>query len=102
VSGLAAGDQEVEGREVFKIRDSAFETTLPAHHLYVCEEGAPPLRSHRLFRDFLRARPAHVAALSLEKIEAAERADHDRKLYMDLKAPAYARIIAEALLLLDD
>jgi hypothetical protein len=43
-----------------------------------------------------------VAALSLEKAEAAERADHDRTLYMDLKAPAYARIIAEALLLMDD
>lgn len=96
------GDQGVPAREVFKIPDPGLAASLPAHHLYVCEERAPPLRSHRIFRDFLRERPRRVEELSLQKLEAARRAGHDRKVYMALKAPAYAQVIAEALLLLDD
>lgn len=96
------GDQGVPEREVFKLVDPGLETTVPRHHLYVCEEGSPPLRSHRMYRDFLRSRPDLVESLSADKRDAAERAGHDRKVYMELKAPAYARIIAAAILAMDD
>jgi GrpB-like predicted nucleotidyltransferase (UPF0157 family) len=95
------GDQDVEGREVFKIVDPAIDAALPPHHLYVCEEGSAPLASHRLFREFLASRPDRVSELSTQKLDAAARADHDREVYMDLKAPAYAGIIAEAILVRD-
>ena len=92
------GDQGVPGREVFKPADPSREAELPRHHLYVCDEDSPPLRSHRMFRDYLRSRPERVRALSTEKMEAAERAGQDRKVYMEMKAPAYARIVAAAIL----
>lgn len=92
------GDQGVPGREVFKLTDASLEADLPRHHLYVCEEGSAALRSHRMFRDYLRSRPERVKALSAEKVDAAERAGHDRKAYMELKAPAYARLVAAAIL----
>jgi len=95
------GDQGVEQREVFKLIDPEASGPLPTHHLYVCEEGCPPLRSHRMFRDFLRSRPDLVQDLSAAKMEAAERAEHDRKRYQDLKSPAYATVVAQAILALD-
>jgi GrpB-like predicted nucleotidyltransferase (UPF0157 family) len=96
------GDQGVPEREVFKLIDRGLEASLPKHHLYVCEEGSPPLRSHRMYRDFLRSRPDLVEALSADKRDAAERAGQDREIYMELKAPAYARIVAAAILAADE
>ena len=56
------GDLGITGREVFKKTHGKmpFNNTSnlwPAHNLYMCIEGAPPLLNHLYFRDYLRAHP---------------------------------------------
>ncbi len=50
------GNQEVEGREVFKRNKSVFDDILDKipHHLYVCKHDCWELQRHILFRDYLR------------------------------------------------
>lgn len=91
------GDLGIAGREAFELVDTAVLLTLPAHHLYVCEQGACELRKHVAFRDYLRAHPAWRERLSQLKWELCLRHDNDRQAYMDGKAALVQEITALAL-----
>jgi GrpB-like predicted nucleotidyltransferase (UPF0157 family) len=81
------GNQDVEGREVFKRNGMEKDEVLDkiTHHLYVCKHDCWELERHILFRDYLRK---HVIARNFYqnlKYEIAEEVNQDRKLYANLK-----------------
>jgi len=79
------GDQEIPGREVFKIHDEGLKASLQAHHLYACEKGAKPLIEHLAYRDFMRKHPEWRQKLSTMKCSLCEQFDNDRQSYIDGK-----------------
>ena len=48
------GDWGIPGREAFDLVSAEKLKELPAHYLYVCNEGEPELIKHIAFRDYLR------------------------------------------------
>lgn len=80
------GDLGVPKREAFKLLDEKKKASLPAHHLYVCEDGAYELRKHLVFRDFMRRHPEWRERLSQLKKELCLKHNNDREAYIDGKA----------------
>jgi GrpB-like predicted nucleotidyltransferase (UPF0157 family) len=91
------GDQDVPGREVFKL-SGPLADTLPRHHLYALYKDAAELRRHLAFRDYLRAHPDDVRRLSEHKVAVAEQVDNDRDAYQEGKAAVVLEILKRALL----
>ena len=91
------GDQEIPGREVFKMPDEALKASLPAHHLYVCENWARPLIEFLAYRDFMRRHPEWRQKLNALKRSLCEQYDNDRQSYMDGKSDMVREIINLAL-----
>ena len=81
---LWEGDKGLPGREAFALQNE-LTSSLPEHHLYVCEEGASELRKHLAFRDYLRSHPGERERLSALKWYLAETLDNDRQAYIDGK-----------------
>jgi len=79
------GDKGLPGREAFGIEDSILKSSLPEHHLYVCEKGAKELTKHLAYREFMIKHPEWRAKLSEHKRELCERYNNDRQLYIDGK-----------------
>jgi GrpB-like predicted nucleotidyltransferase (UPF0157 family) len=79
----------VPGREAFSC-----VIDLPAHHLYVCETGAGPLREHLCFRDALRQSPELAAAYAALKRTLAEQHRYDRDAYTEAKTSFIRSVIA--------
>jgi GrpB-like predicted nucleotidyltransferase (UPF0157 family) len=79
----------VPGREAFSC-----VIDLPAHHLYVCETGAGPLREHLCFRDALRQSPELAAAYAALKRNLAEQHRYDRDAYTEAKTSFIRSVIA--------
>lgn len=79
----------VPGREAFSC-----VIDLPAHHLYVCETGARPLREHLCFRDALRQSPELAAAYAALKRNLAEQHRYDRDAYTEAKTSFIRSVIA--------
>lgn len=80
------GNQDVEGREVFKRRsltDSVLDSV--AHHLYVCRYDSTELQRHILFRDYLKTHPVARSFYQNLKYEIAGEANEDRKKYASIK-----------------
>jgi GrpB-like predicted nucleotidyltransferase (UPF0157 family) len=81
------GNQDVEGREVFKrngmIKDEILDTI--THHLYVCKHDCWELQRHILFRDYLRKHEIARNYYQNLKYQIAEEGNQDRKLYANLK-----------------
>ena len=92
------GDQEIPGREVFKISDEALKASLPAHHLYSCENGAQPLIEHLAYRDFMRVHPEWRHTLGKLKWSLCEKYDNDRIAYMDGKSDMVKEITRLAMI----
>ena len=90
------GDQDVPGREVFKL-SGPLVATLPLHYLYALYPDATELKRHLAFRDYLRAHTDEAARLSEHKLELATRFDNDRALYIEAKAAMVLEMIAAAL-----
>jgi GrpB-like predicted nucleotidyltransferase (UPF0157 family) len=90
------GDQDVPGREVFKLK-GPLATTLPPHHLYAIYPDAAELKRHLAFREYLKAHPDQAQRLSQHKLELAARFDNDRALYIEGKA-AMVREMTDAAL----
>jgi GrpB-like predicted nucleotidyltransferase (UPF0157 family) len=90
------GDQDVPGREAFKLR-GPLASTLPLHHLYALYPDAAELKRHLAFRDYLRTHPEEARRLSEHKLELAERFDNDRALYIEGKAAMVLEMIEAAL-----
>jgi len=91
-----AGDQDVPGREVFKL-NGPLATTLPAHHLYALYPDASELKRHIAFREYLKAHPDEGRRLSGHKLELAARFNNDRALYIEGKAAMVLEMIDAAL-----
>ena len=80
------GNQEIEGREVFKrlgSQDSVLDFI--SHHLYVCRYDSAELQRHILFRNYLRTNPAARDYYQHLKFEIAREAGEDRKKYASIK-----------------
>ena len=81
------------GREAFEApRDSS----LPAHHLYVCPTDSLPLRNHLALRDRLRADPDAARAYGDLKRRLAETHPHDIDAYVSGKTELVLRLLREA------
>ena len=82
-----AGDQGIEGREVFKRNGTFHHHVLDAitHHLYVCHSENLELKRHLAFRDFLGTHEDERKAYEILKEEIADKANQDKKEYARLK-----------------
>lgn len=83
-----AGDQGVEGREVFKRNCSAKNHPILdkiSHHLYVCHFESDALKRHLAFRDFLKGNVNYRMQYEKLKMEIAQMANQDKKRYSLLK-----------------
>jgi GrpB-like predicted nucleotidyltransferase (UPF0157 family) len=69
----------------------------PPHHLYVCPPCSAEFRSHRAFRDYLRAHPKDAKIYSDLKIELAERFRDDRSAYTNAKGEFVAELTSRAI-----
>ena len=85
-------DNGIPDREAFDLADEEARQSLPSHHLYVCIRGAPELRKHFVFRDFMRRHPEWVQRLSDYKVSLCEQHGNDRQTYIDGKAEMVQQI----------
>jgi GrpB-like predicted nucleotidyltransferase (UPF0157 family) len=81
------GNQDIEGREVFKRNAKQDDEILDkiSHHLYVCKNDCEELHRHILSRDYLRKNEIAREFYENLKYQIAEEANQDRKLYAQLK-----------------
>jgi GrpB-like predicted nucleotidyltransferase (UPF0157 family) len=81
------GNQNVEGREVFKRNGMGKVEILDkiTHHLYVCKYDCTELNRHILFRDYLRKHEIARDFYQNLKYQIAEETNQDRKLYANMK-----------------
>lgn len=81
------GNQDIEGREVFKRHKEGNDEILDTivHHLYVCKYDCPELHRHILFRNYLRKHLIASDYYSNLKCSIAREAKDDRKVYAALK-----------------
>jgi GrpB-like predicted nucleotidyltransferase (UPF0157 family) len=94
------GNQDIEGREVFKRNGTKYDEVLDtiAHHLYVCKYDCGELQRHILFRDYLRKHDFARNFYQNLKYELAKEANNDRKVYAndkELKASSFINYIVE-------
>jgi GrpB-like predicted nucleotidyltransferase (UPF0157 family) len=90
------GDLGIPGREAFKPVPDSRAASLPAHHLYACEAGAPELKIHLAFRDYLRAHPGRAEWLGKKKI-LVDASAKSRDEYMEKKGCYYEPIVQESM-----
>ena len=88
------GDQGVNGREAFGLRESG--TAVPEHHLYVCRSDSDELRRHIEFRDYLLTHSERAAGYSLLKRNLAAKYRDDRNAYTDAKNEFIATALNDA------
>jgi GrpB-like predicted nucleotidyltransferase (UPF0157 family) len=91
------GNQGIEGREVFKRKNSGHPVldAIP-HHLYVCLHTCAELRRHLLFRNYLRQHALARNFYQQLKYAIAEEVGQDRKRYAaikELKATAFVDFV---------
>jgi GrpB-like predicted nucleotidyltransferase (UPF0157 family) len=81
------GNQDVEGREVFKRNGKIEDEVLDkiTHHLYVCKHDCWELQRHILFRDYLRKNEIARNFYQNLKYQIAEETNQDKKLYANIK-----------------
>lgn len=94
------GNQDVEGREVFKRTGKNENEVLDkiSHHLYVCKHDCTELQRHLLFRDYLRKHEVARNFYQNLKYQIAEEANNDKKQYAnikELKANSFINYIIE-------
>jgi GrpB-like predicted nucleotidyltransferase (UPF0157 family) len=88
------GDQGVNGREAFGLRESG--TAVPEHHLYVCRSDSDELRRHIEFRDYLLTHSERAAGYSELKRNLAAKYRDDRNAYTDAKNEFIATALNDA------
>lgn len=79
------GDKRIQGREAFDLIDADVKSSLPPHHLYVCEKGNQALLEHLAFRNFMMQHPEWRQKLSELKRQLCEKYNNDRQAYIDGK-----------------
>jgi GrpB-like predicted nucleotidyltransferase (UPF0157 family) len=85
------GDRGVEGREAFYS-----PAGLPAHHLYVCQQGSPALANHLAVREYLQTHPTTADAYARLKRRLAQEFVDDIDGYVDGKTSFLLAILREA------
>ena len=85
------GDLGIAGREAF-----LWPPGEPRHHVYVCPATSEALRSHLLFRDYLRSHPAAAERYGAAKRRAAHAFPDDRDGYLEAKRAVVEDILADA------
>lgn len=90
------GDLGIPHREAFSPILGATSESLPAHHLYACEQDAQVLRKHLAFRDYLLVHPQRVKWLADQKT-LVDAAANSRAEYIEKKSRYYDVINQEAL-----
>lgn len=83
------GDQGIPDREAFKIPE-----LLRTHRLYVCHQGALPLKSHLTLRDHLRSNPQDRDAYAALKFALAQKFPNDIDSYIMGKTDFILDILA--------
>ena len=91
------GDLGGPGREAFRPIAGTPAARLPRQHLYVCPEENRSLQEQLAFRDFLRAHPSDVEALSAHKRALCIEYGNDKTLYIRGKSEAVRAIIRRAM-----
>ncbi len=81
------GNQGIADRDVFKRIGKLINENLDTikHHLYVCPVESKALERHILSRNFLRRNDWARIKYQQIKYELAEKANHDKNVYADLK-----------------
>jgi GrpB-like predicted nucleotidyltransferase (UPF0157 family) len=85
------GDLGVPGRQAF-----VWPSGEPRHHLYVCPADSESLRSHLLFRDYLRSHPDAAQRYGDVKRKAAREFSNDREGYLEAKRAVGEEILHAA------
>ena len=91
------GDLGISGREAFDLRTAKMKSSLPAHHLYVCQSDCAELQRHIAFRNYLRRHEAIVVDLSFLKILLVSKHDNDLQAYICGKSEMVRQITENAL-----
>lgn len=93
------GDLGIRGRDAFGREDNTVPRdgsgrVWPRHHLYVCDQDSEALRSHLVFRDYLRQHSDAAARYEKLKRELAKRFPHDVGSYIEGKRQFIESIIS--------
>jgi GrpB-like predicted nucleotidyltransferase (UPF0157 family) len=93
------GDQGIPDREVFKRDNAANHPILDSisHHLYVCSSDSEELKNHLLFRDHLKSNESARNQYIKIKLDLAEKANQDKKVYANLKEIEASAFIRECI-----
>lgn len=94
-----AGNQGIEGREVFKRsgRESGILDTI-SHHLYVCPSDSEEFRRHIKFRDTLRKNEELRDEYNRIKHEIIQKVGkYNRQAYVDMKESEYQAFFEKVL-----
>jgi len=94
-----AGNQGIEGREVFKRsgQESGILDTIP-HHLYVCPSDSEEFRRHIKFRDTLRKNKELCDEYNKIKHEIIQKVGkYNRQAYVDMKEREYQAFFEKVL-----
>ena len=82
------GNQGITDRDVFKRNNALIKHPVLdsiTHHLYVCPAHSEELKRHLLFRDYLRTNEEARIEYQQLKLNLAEEANHNQKIYAQLK-----------------
>lgn len=85
------GNLGIEGREAFYA-----PAELPAHHLYVCEQGGLALANHLALRDYLRTHPYAVQEYGDLKKALAQQFPRDIDAYIEGKTDFILNVLEQS------
>lgn len=97
LSYIHQGDLGILGREAFDLTDADIKSSLPPHHIYVCERNSNALKEHLAFRNFMRQHPEWRQRLSDLKRFLCEEHGNNNQTYMDGKAAMVIEITGLAM-----
>lgn len=93
---IAKGENGIAGRRYF-YKNSPSSAPQRSHHLHAFVCGAPEVRQHLLFRDFLRANPTTAAEYATLKSALAQQFADNPAGYQDGKNAFIAKTLQQAL-----
>lgn len=93
---IAKGENGIAGRRYF-YKNSPSSDHQRSHHLHAFVCGAPEVRQHLLFRDFLRANPTTAAEYAALKSALAQQFADNPAGYQDGKNAFIAKTLQQAL-----